>query len=131
MKHYISFTSILHALSRNELSFDELDAPDALLCLGCAREHVLGNYVPQEVSWLKGNKGQYNEDGNGCDISKLTPESLILWNRFRMTLERADAQGRVHYRIGNYPAYVQHCNKQGTPVWWQSWREPEPEGTFN
>lgn len=126
MKHYVSFTSILFALSRNELSFDELDAPDALLCLGCAREHPLGSHVPQEVSWLKGNESQYNHEC-GCDISKLTPESLILWNRFRMTLERADAQGRVRYRIGNYPAYVQKCHEEGIPVWWQTWRQPEPD----
>ncbi len=121
MKHYVSFTSIIHALSRGELTIDELDSPNAILAFGCAKEHVLGDYIPQEVSWLKGNKQQFNTPPC-CDPTKLTPESLILWNRFRMTVERADNEGRCRFKIGNYPQYCLERVAEGVEVWWTSWK---------
>lgn len=121
MKHYVSFTSILTALHEKKLTVEELN--QGVLCLGCAREHVFGDHIPMEVSWQRGNKSCYDRDGINAD--DLTPESLDTWRTLRSIFEKAEAEGRLHFRIGNYPAYCQKCNEQGVPVWWQVDRLPE------
>jgi len=126
MKRYISFTSILFALKNQSLTFEELDHPTAYLCLGCAKEHVLGNYVPKELCLLKGENYDLQ-----ADPQKLSPEVLILWNRLRMTLERADQEGRVSYKIGNYPAFIRKCHRDTIPVWWVEWHQPDPNENYN
>jgi hypothetical protein len=108
------------ALSRNELTFEELDSPDAILCFGCNKDHLLGNYIPIEASWVQGCQPQF---GEAADINKLTTEALILWNRFRMTVERADSQYRTKFRIGNYLEYIKENKQAGHEVWRDFWRD--------
>lgn len=119
MKHYVSFTSVLIAVSQNQLTLEELQQPDALLCFGCAREHVLGNTIPMEVSWCFKNK--HKTFNMNCDPNSLNSESLNFWNQFKNMVGKADKEGRVKYRIGNYPGYVEQCQKQSIPVWWTQW----------
>ncbi len=124
MKHYVSFTSILFGLHNNKsITLEELGRLDAQLAFGCAKEHVLGNYIPCEVTWLKGNVSKY--DTESVTESDLTPESLALWNEFRAIIEKADSESRVSYRIGNYPAYCVARIREGVPVWWIEWKKPE------
>ena len=120
MKHYVSFTSILHALAQGKLTLLELYSDEAMLCFGCAREHLFDNGIPQEVSWLKGNEHQFTY--TGCDPAKLNQKSLLLWNRFFVTVDLAEKGGRVKYRIGNYPQYCMERVSEGVPVWWCGWR---------
>jgi hypothetical protein len=82
--------------------------PEATDCyaFGCDQLHVIRNdeLIPMEVTWCTKNREIKREAVSEAEI----PSTLLeKWREFERLLISADVEGRIDYRIGSYPDYVQ------------------------
>jgi hypothetical protein len=102
MTTWVSFTDTWKAFVRGDMH------PEATDCyvFGCDRLHVIRNdeLIPMEVTWCTKNREIKREAVSETEI----PSTLLeKWREFERLLISADLEGRIDYRIGSYPDYVQ------------------------
>ena len=124
MKIAISFTMTLKSLHKGELALIDIDE----FHVGCRRQHLFPafpnqNLVPMEVSWL--NEEQKHQHGETeIETSLCDSKAMKTWETLRQWLEEKDAEGKVKYSVGNYPALCAKLLREGHEVWyWGEWQK--------
>jgi hypothetical protein len=112
MKHFVSMTNTLKGVMKGDI--DILDLQGATFHFGCAKEHFdIG--VPHEATWCNVKLPViYGSDQLNAAVDPVTSTLALeaVDEEFRekvmeflSCVRAADAEGRVNYRIGNYPRY--------------------------
>jgi hypothetical protein len=102
MTTWVSFTDTWKAFVMGDISPQATDR----YAFGCDRLHVIRNdeLIPMEVTWCTNRREAQRE---AVPVDEIPSTLLEKWRDFEVLLSSADAEGRIDYRIGSYPDYVQ------------------------
>jgi hypothetical protein len=102
MTTWVSFTDTWKAFVREDIFPKATDR----YAFGCDRLHVIrkDELIPMEVTWCTENREAKRE---AVSVDEIPSTLLEKWRAFERQLTSADAEGRIDYRIGSYPDYVQ------------------------
>jgi hypothetical protein len=102
MTTWVSFTDTWKGFARGDMHPRATDR----YAFGCDRSHVIreDELIPMEVTWCTKNRETKREAVSANEISSTLLEK---WRSFERELISADAEGRIDYRIGSYPDYVE------------------------
>lgn len=106
MKIVVSFSITMYHLRCGNLTLEEIANADTEFFFSCSKHHVLTEgLVPYEATWRNKELPSVHHIKN-VDIAHVDPNHQQLVLDLLAILDKADKEGRVHWKIGSQPDFI-------------------------